>query len=141
MVISLALHSSFCSKYTKNWLFDYRKRKYDQKRMKIQKHSDVMYITRNGETIQLKSMLILSIISGGLLLYLNVTPFMTYTSNKILNNVSYSHKVDFLTTEKLAGFKMKSWQVFKQKVGRFYPKNRVPPLVQKFIAGLSARWM
>ena len=63
----------------------------------------------------------------GLLLYLNVTPFMTYTSNKILNNVSYSHKVDFLTTEKLAGFKMKSWQVFKQKVGRFYPKNRVPP--------------
>ena len=61
---------------------------------------------------------------------------MTYTSNKILNNVSYSHKVDFLTTEKLAGFKMKSWQVFKQKVGRFYPKNRVPPLIQKFIAGL-----
>ena len=105
--------------------------------MKIQKHSDVMYITRNGETIQLKSMLILSIIRGGLLLYLNVTPFMTYTSNKILNNVSYSHKVDFLTTEKLAGFKMKSWQVFKQKVGRFYPKNRVPPLIQKFIAGLT----
>ena len=61
---------------------------------------------------------------------------MTYTSNKILKNVSYSHKVDFLTTEKLAGFKMKSWQVFKQKVGRFYPKNRVPPLIQKFIAGL-----
>ena len=95
--------------------------------MKIQKHSDVMYITRNGKTIQLKNMLILSIIKGGLLLYLNGTPFMTYTSNKILKNVSYSHKVDFLTTEKLAGFKMKSWQVFKQKVGRFYPKNRVPP--------------
>ena len=64
---------------------------------------------------------------------------MTYTSNKILNNVSYSHKVDFLTTEKLVGFKMKSWQVFKQKVGRFYPKNRPPPLIQKFIAGLRAR--
>ena len=74
--------------------------------MKIQKHSDVMYITQNGETIQLKNMLILSIIRGGLLLYLNGTPVMTYTSNKILNNVSYSHKVDFLTTEKLAGFKM-----------------------------------
>ena len=52
---------------------------------------------------------------------------MTYTSNKILKNVSYSHKVDFLTTEKLAGFKMKSWQVFKQKVGRFYPKKKGPP--------------
>ena len=63
---------------------------------------------------------------------------MTYTNNKILKNVSYSHKVDFLTTEKLAGFKMKSWQVFKQKVGRFYPKSRVPPLIQKFIAGLDA---
>ena len=50
---------------------------------------------------------------------------MTYTSNKILKNVSYSHKVDFLTTEKLAGFKMKSWQVFKQKVGRFYPKKKL----------------
>ena len=74
---------------------------------------------------------------GGLLLYLNGTSVMTYTSNKILSNVSYSHKVDFLTTENLAGFKTKSWQVFKQKVGRFYPKNRVPPLIQKFIAGLQ----
>ena len=57
---------------------------------------------------------------------LTVIPFMTETS-QILNNVSYSHKVNFLTTEKLAGFKTKSWQVFEQKVGRFYAKNRVPP--------------
>ena len=67
-------------------------------------------------------------ISTGLLLWL--------IQEKILNNVSYSHKVSFLTTEKLAGFKTKSWQVFEQKVGRFYSKNRVPPLIQKFIAGL-----
>ena len=68
---------------------------------------------------------------------LTVIPFMTETS-QILNNVSYSHKVNFLTTEKLAGFKTKSWQVFEQKVGRFYAKNRVPPLIQKFIAGLKS---
>ena len=105
--------------------------------MKIQKHSDVMYITkRQNDSIE-KYLNIEHNKGGRLLLYLNGTPFMTYTSNKILNNVSYSHKVDFLTTEKLAGFKMKSWQVFEQKVGRFYPKNRVPPLIQKFIAGLT----
>ena len=70
--------------------------------MKIQKHSDVMYITRNGETIQLKNMLILSIKREGLLLYLNGTSVMvmTYTSNKILGDGFYTHKVDSLPAGK-----------------------------------------
>ena len=43
---------------------------------------------------------------GGLLLYRNGTSVMvmTYTSNKILSNVSYTHEVDFLTTEKVGRF-------------------------------------
>ena len=75
--------------------------------MKIQKHSDVLYTARNGATIQLKNMLILSVKrGGGLLLYRNGTSVMvmTYTSNKILSNVSYTHAVDFLTTEKVGRF-------------------------------------
>ena len=74
--------------------------------MKIQKHSDVMYTARTGATIQLENMLVLSIKGGGLLLYRNGTSVMvmTYTSNKILSNVSYTHKVDFLTPEKVGRF-------------------------------------
>ena len=75
--------------------------------MKIQKHSDVMYTARTGATIQLENMLVLSIKGGGgLLLYRNGTSVMvmTYTSNKILSNVSYTHAVDFLTTEKVGRF-------------------------------------
>ena len=43
---------------------------------------------------------------GGLLLHRNGTSVMvmTYTSNKILSNVSYTHKVDFLTAEKVGRF-------------------------------------
>ena len=41
-----------------------------------------------------------------------------------------------LTTKKLVAINTKSWQVLGQKVGRFDPKKRVPPLIQKFIAGL-----
>ena len=43
-----------------------------------------------------------------------------------------------LTTKKLVAMKTKSWQVLEQKVGRFDPKKRVPPLIQKFIAGLAS---
>ena len=52
--------------------------------------------------------------------------------------VSYSDEgLKGLENEKVISFENENLAGFRKKVGRFDPKKRVPPLIQKFIAGLG----
>ena len=61
-------------------------------------------------------------------------------SSKKIFNIYLRTKSWQLGNGKLAGFETKSWKVFDPKVGKFYPKKRVPALTQKFIARLVRIW-
>ena len=51
--------------------------------------------------------------------------------------MSYSDEgLKGLENEKVISFENENLAGFRKKVGRFDPKKRVPPLIQKFIAGL-----